>query len=197
MGISKALKFTIKNINIDQSNNDSNDNTTAVHGFAYWFDVGFTGPSTKAQTTRDVVLSTSPQAKGTHWKQTIVFLPCSVYIDDYSNDNNVIYASMDLSQGLEDKRHYDIELELLSQDQYEYYRAVQIVNNHLYSTKDNNKSKMECKTTPATTKKVKENNFDDDDDNDDSPFTCNVPCECRSMRCDMVKVLLENAQIKS
>ena len=49
-----------------------NTSDTALHGFACWFEVTFPGTS--------AVLSTSPTAPATHWKQSVFFIPRGIAV---------------------------------------------------------------------------------------------------------------------
>ena len=75
------------------------------HGFAVWFEVEFEGATDgEAQT----VLSTSPFAEPTHWKQTVVFLPETL--------GPVAGSRLDAKIGLdadeENERHYWLSLSM-------------------------------------------------------------------------------------
>ena len=113
---------------------------SVLHGFAFWFDVKFCRQhalptqisqslekssaalksptdnlsndletSTAIKTDTNLTLSTSPNAEPTHWKQTTCFLPVTVSVDK----GETIYSKITLSQDGENKRFYNITLELL------------------------------------------------------------------------------------
>ncbi|KAJ8564856.1 hypothetical protein K7X08_001316 [Anisodus acutangulus] len=106
------------------------------HGFAFWFDVEFTGPtvlplnngmppsfiepsnsymtegnhSKKRPNPNELVLSTAPEDPPTHWQQTLVYFyePLDVEQDQ------VIEGSLTLSQSKENARFMNIHLEYSS-----------------------------------------------------------------------------------
>lgn len=88
-----------------------------VHGFASWFDVEFKGPiaAPPDQGTKIVTLSTSPATRQTHWKQTVIFLPASMTVDE----GDQITAIIDLSQDEGNKRHYNISVEIIGEEDEE------------------------------------------------------------------------------
>jgi protein arginine N-methyltransferase 1 len=88
-----------------------------VHGFASWFDVEFKGPiaKTASQSTKIVTLSTSPSARETHWKQTVIFIPVSLTLEE----GDQITSSIDLCQDETNKRHYNISIEILGEGEDE------------------------------------------------------------------------------
>ncbi|XP_020575792.1 probable protein arginine N-methyltransferase 6 [Phalaenopsis equestris] len=108
-----------------------------LHGFAFWFDAEFNGPSTfptndnllsggstsnlystaynnqtrkKAKYDQVLVLSTAPEDEPTHWQQTILYLyePIEVIQDQ------VIEGSITISQSMENPRFLNIHLEYSS-----------------------------------------------------------------------------------
>ncbi|ANM64434.1 protein arginine methyltransferase 6 [Arabidopsis thaliana] len=106
-----------------------------MHGFAFWFDVEFSGPaSSPAKNTSEtsiasgsssispsgevnqkkrtnpsdaLVLSTSPESPPTHWQQTIVYFYDPIDVEQ----DQVIEGSVTLSQSKENKRFMNIHLE--------------------------------------------------------------------------------------
>ncbi|CAH8355518.1 unnamed protein product [Eruca vesicaria subsp. sativa] len=106
-----------------------------MHGFAFWFDVEFSGPtsspskSTSASSVASgsssmspsregnqkkrsnpsdaLVLSTSPEAPPTHWEQTIVYFYDPIDVEQ----DQVIEGSVTLSQSKENRRFMNIHLE--------------------------------------------------------------------------------------
>ncbi|AEE76321.1 protein arginine methyltransferase 6 [Arabidopsis thaliana] len=109
-----------------------------MHGFAFWFDVEFSGPaSSPAKNTSEtsiasgsssispsgevnqkkrtnpsdaLVLSTSPESPPTHWQQTIVYFYDPIDVEQ----DQVIEGSVTLSQSKENKRFMNIHLEYSS-----------------------------------------------------------------------------------
>ncbi|PKU60842.1 putative protein arginine N-methyltransferase 6 [Dendrobium catenatum] len=108
-----------------------------LHGFAFWFDAEFNGPSTfpsnnnllsgsstsdlysnvynnqrrqKAKSDQVLMLSTAPEDEPTHWQQTILYLyePIEVIQDQ------TIEGSITLSQSRENPRFLNIHLEYSS-----------------------------------------------------------------------------------
>ena len=61
------------------------------------------------------VLSTSPASPVTHWKQTVVLLPKALAIDP----SDSLSCKVTLTQNSDNKRHYNIELELLDEEEEE------------------------------------------------------------------------------
>lgn len=89
----------------------SNENGN-FQGVCIFFEVFF--PSNNAS---DVVLSTNPDAPSTHWKQTIVPLPSTISITEIGTP---IAFKMQLVRHPENRRHYNILLELLDADEVEH-----------------------------------------------------------------------------
>uniref|UniRef100_A0A1J3EY82 Protein arginine N-methyltransferase domain-containing protein n=1 Tax=Noccaea caerulescens TaxID=107243 RepID=A0A1J3EY82_NOCCA len=109
-----------------------------MHGFAFWFDVEFSGPASSpaknTSATSDpsgsssmspsgegnqkkrsnpsdaLVLSTSPEAPPTHWQQTIVYFYDPIDVEQ----DQVIEGSVTLSQSKENRRFMNIHLEYSS-----------------------------------------------------------------------------------
>ncbi|CAH2053258.1 unnamed protein product [Thlaspi arvense] len=106
-----------------------------MHGFAFWFDVEFSGPASKNSSATSVasgsssvtssgegnpkkrtnpsdalVLSTSPEAPPTHWQQTIVYFYDPIDVEQ----DQVIEGSVTLSQSKENRRFMNIHLEYSS-----------------------------------------------------------------------------------
>ena len=90
-----------------------------LHGFAFWFDVLF-----KTDNDEIVTLSTSPDQKPTHWKQTVTFLPeaLNTFIKSESNgadhqksvltlkENDEFECYVILNQSDENPRNYEIDI---------------------------------------------------------------------------------------
>lgn len=116
-------EFDLKTVTIGDIQNISQTLTFTltkpglVHGFASWFDVEFKGPiaKTPSQSTKIVTLSTSPSARETHWKQTIIFLPASLTLEE----GDQITSAIDLCQDETNKRHYNISIEILGEGEDE------------------------------------------------------------------------------
>lgn len=79
-----------------------------LHGFACWFDAEFEGEES-------VVLSTSPLAEPTHWKQTIIFLPDALLVSKGSS----IGCHLELMQDTTQHRRYNITIQLKEEDEEE------------------------------------------------------------------------------
>lgn len=116
-------EFDLKTVTISDIQNISQTLTFTltkpglVHGFASWFDVEFKGPiaKTPSQSTKIVTLSTCPSARETHWKQTVIFLPASMTLEE----GDQITSSIDLCQDETNKRHYNISIEILGEGEDE------------------------------------------------------------------------------
>lgn len=105
-----------------------------LHGFAFWFDVEFTGPAispTNNQTTslftdthpvdgtqrkkrtnpnEALVLSTAPEDPPTHWQQTLIYFYDPIEVEQ----DQLIEGSVVLSQSKENPRFMNIHLEYAS-----------------------------------------------------------------------------------
>ncbi|VVA98313.1 unnamed protein product [Arabis nemorensis] len=109
-----------------------------MHGFAFWFDVEFSGPASspdkktsatsvasgtssispsgegnlkkRTNPSDALVLSTSPEAPPTHWQQTIVYFYDPVDVEQ----DQLIEGSVTLSQSKENRRFMNIHLEYSS-----------------------------------------------------------------------------------
>lgn len=79
---------------------------------ALWFDCVFQVPGEGDA----IVLSTSPHAEATHWKQTVVVFPSAISVED----GDLIGWQLQLSQSSENRRHYVIELSLLDPEVEEH-----------------------------------------------------------------------------
>jgi hypothetical protein len=80
-----------------------------VGGFCLWFDVAFEGQAAGAE---PVVLSTSPEAAPTHWKQTSVLLPEPVRVAA----GGPVRCALTLAADPDNERRYDISVDLLPAD---------------------------------------------------------------------------------
>lgn len=103
--------------NINQTLTFTVTKSCLLHGFASWFDVEFKGPTgkTPGQSTKVVTLSTSPATRETHWKQTVIFLPAAMTLEE----GDQVTASIDLSQDDSNKRHYNITMEIVGDGEEE------------------------------------------------------------------------------
>ncbi|CAK0794609.1 unnamed protein product [Prorocentrum cordatum] len=84
-------------------------------GVAVWFDCAFRGRQGGVPDVPDVVLSTSPHARPTHWLQTVIWLgaatdeglePCPVRVDPGAR----VHVELEFEQDEENPRWYDISL---------------------------------------------------------------------------------------
>ncbi|CAA0811558.1 Probable protein arginine N-methyltransferase 6 [Striga hermonthica] len=94
------------------------------HGFAFWFDVEFGGPTVgvdnhvtdgsqrkKRPNPNDaLVLSTAPENPPTHWQQTLIYFYEPIEVEQ----DQVIEGSVTLSQSKENPRFMNIHLEYAS-----------------------------------------------------------------------------------
>ena len=109
--ISSTLTFTV-------------NSSSLLRGFACWFDVLFKPLYIPEETTPEnvitkengvaspVVLSTAPSAPVTHWKQTTFLLPETLSVEKGDN----ISIQVELSQDENNKRRYNISLEVQNSD---------------------------------------------------------------------------------
>lgn len=74
-----------------------------LHGFVAWFDVTF--PAADGNKERDVVLSTSPDKKLTHWRHDLYLLQNPVHV----TPQDEIKGMVRFIQNVYWKRHYNIE----------------------------------------------------------------------------------------
>ncbi|KAJ4710517.1 protein arginine methyltransferase 6 [Melia azedarach] len=107
-----------------------------LHGFAFWFDVEFSGPATsptnnhvppvviaasnnhpmdgqkkkRANPNEALVLSTAPEDPPTHWQQTLIYFYDPIEVEQ----DQVIEGSVVLSQSKENARFMNIHLEYAS-----------------------------------------------------------------------------------
>ncbi|XP_071735822.1 probable protein arginine N-methyltransferase 6 [Rutidosis leptorrhynchoides] len=93
------------------------------HGFAFWFDVEFSGPDAPSSVDKEnpsgshrrkrtnpneaLVLSTAPEDPPTHWQQTMVYFFDPIDVDQ----DQVINGSVTLTQSKENARFMNIHLE--------------------------------------------------------------------------------------
>lgn len=109
---------TLKDVqNINQTLSYTFNTGGLLHGFVSWFDIEFKGPvqNNSNQATKTVTLSTSPATRDTHWKQTVIFLPTSLSVEE----GDQITANIDLSQDESNKRHYNITVEIVGNSDQE------------------------------------------------------------------------------
>ncbi|XP_064596757.1 protein arginine N-methyltransferase 1-like [Liolophura sinensis] len=107
-----------------------------------------------------LILSTSPFAEETHWKQTVFNLPAPLLIDK----GDVIKCRMELAQDTKNKRRYNISIELL-----EVPELPEMSGGDTNGAED-----------------VELDIGDDSDDSEDHP----TPCNCDAPRCKIIKALV-------
>ncbi|KAB2087836.1 hypothetical protein E1A91_A04G140600v1 [Gossypium mustelinum] len=108
-----------------------------LHGFAFWFDVEFSGPTNsptnnhipslltgasnnnhidgiqkkkRANPNEALVLSTAPEDPPTHWQQTLIYFYDPIEVEQ----DQIIEGSLTLSQSKENRRFMNIHLEYSS-----------------------------------------------------------------------------------
>ncbi|KAJ0037418.1 hypothetical protein Pint_23261 [Pistacia integerrima] len=102
-----------------------------LHGFAFWFDVEFSGPALypannhipsvvhqidgcqkkkRANPNEALVLSTAPEDPPTHWQQTLIYFYDPIEVEQ----DQLIEGSLVLSQSKENARFMNIHLEYAS-----------------------------------------------------------------------------------
>ena len=98
---------------------------TQYQGVCLWFDCTFQPPEeakTEEQEEEEngsgqvVVLSTSPSAPATHWKQTIIRLPAPIDVEE----GDIIGWELSLEQDAHNPRRYVIQLDLLDAETDEH-----------------------------------------------------------------------------
>lgn len=97
---------------------------TQYQGVCLWFDCTFQPPEEEeeAAATEDdgsgqvVVLSTSPSAQPTHWKQTIIRLPAPIDVEE----GDIIGWELSLEQDAHNPRRYVMQLDLLDAETDEH-----------------------------------------------------------------------------
>ncbi|KAG8043927.1 hypothetical protein GUJ93_ZPchr0458g22870 [Zizania palustris] len=97
-----------------------------IHGFGFWFEVEFNGPSDPSDNSPSVLnplniihkkrrrgsddavlLSTAPEDEPTHWHQTIVYFPDPIEV----KQDQIIEGSVTVSQSEENPRFLNIQLD--------------------------------------------------------------------------------------
>lgn len=122
--------------------------TTGVHqGFCVWFDCTFPSCS-GCDIDERVVLSTSPKAPITHWKQCVIILP-----DDYCetlDERTPIAFRLCMKRRTDDRRKYNLELTLLESSAIEHpipcdcnQTKCILIRAHLERTETNANASME------------------------------------------------------
>ncbi|KAJ0096188.1 hypothetical protein Patl1_16437 [Pistacia atlantica] len=102
-----------------------------LHGFAFWFDVEFSGPALypannhipsvvhqidgcqkkkRVNPNEALVLSTAPEDPPTHWQQTLIYFYDPIEVEQ----DQLIEGSLVLSQSKENARFMNIHLEYAS-----------------------------------------------------------------------------------
>jgi len=84
----------------------SADKNGICHGFCFWFDVAFA--ASDAGNSKCSVLSTSPSASMTHWKQTVVMIPEMLAASPGAR----LDCRVKFTPSEENNRHYQIALEM-------------------------------------------------------------------------------------
>ncbi|EFC46475.1 predicted protein [Naegleria gruberi] len=95
------LKYIDCECHITLDNITDEEAQTHVHGFCVWFDVVFE--------PNKVILSTSPAAPPTHWKQTIIMLPQAMTIPA---SKKIPKTTLVMTPSDENPRHYDLSLDI-------------------------------------------------------------------------------------
>lgn len=97
-------------------------NTKArMNGFAFWFDVEFSGDASKSSTVKEALkLSTAPVEHSTHWQQTVIYLDEPVDLDKAQ----LIKGTLTLSPSEENPRIMNIHLEYTAAGRSSVKRAV-------------------------------------------------------------------------
>ena len=104
-----------------------------LDGMAFWFSVSF--QKEDDELCKVVTLSTSPDSKPTHWKQTTVLLPQRTEVQK----GQELPCQLQLDQDEENHRHYNIGLQL-SDDYCVVDEFQETIKEHLlYALKKNNK----------------------------------------------------------
>lgn len=83
-------------------------------GFCIWFECKFPAESYEDA----IVLSTSPNSAATHWKQCVVVLPENACED--LDENAPISFKISMNRRTDDRRKYDLEVELLDPNKVEH-----------------------------------------------------------------------------
>ena len=65
----------------------------------------------------DITLSTHPQSKPTHWKQTIIPLPANI---EYVETQTPIAFKLEIQRNPQNFRHYNLILEILDPEKEEH-----------------------------------------------------------------------------
>ncbi|CAB3990689.1 probable arginine N-methyltransferase [Paramuricea clavata] len=79
-------------------------------GIVLWFDCEF---PTELKSENSLILSTAPRCPPTHWKQTVIVLPTEISLQA----GDVIGFNIKLSQSATNHRHYNIQVEVLSDEE--------------------------------------------------------------------------------
>ena len=138
--ISKQLFFIIKG---NEKNIETRKEEQRLDGLALWFDVIFTDTKeatkidskdainsiyfgslcesknideTGSKSFTEILLSTGPDCEPTHWKQTLIFLPQRLAIDQNKEENNVYGFNIAMKQDSSNRRLYNISIDLLATD---------------------------------------------------------------------------------
>ena len=149
-----------------------------LHGFAFWFDVIF-------HTDNEVVtLSTSPLSKSTHWKQTVAFLP----------------EALENSNELPELKEYDRFgcYVIMNQSDDNCRNYVIDIGVHFNGGEVSLPTKLDENSNRIKEEKQDEGNIydsdeddDDDYDDDDDDGEHEMPCDCKRIKCILIKASLE------
>ena len=89
----------------------SSKEKNVCRGIVLWFECEF--PTDVKSDENSLVLSTAPECASTHWKQTVIVLPTEISLEA----GDVIGFNIKLSQTAINHRHYNIEVEILPDDE--------------------------------------------------------------------------------
>ena len=109
-------QFDLMNVSLDDVKQfeckffTSSTQQNICRGIVLWFDCEF---PTKLKSEECVVLSTSPRFPSTHWKQAAILLPTEISLES----GDIFGFNIKLSQSATNHRHYNIQVEVLSDDE--------------------------------------------------------------------------------
>ena len=112
---SMVKQFDLMNVTLEDIKKfDSKFFTSSIEksicrGIVLWFNCEF---RTELEAENNLVLSTAPKCPATHWKQTVIVLPTKITLEA----GDVIGFGIKLSQSATNHRHYNIHVEVLSDD---------------------------------------------------------------------------------
>lgn len=111
--------FELKYVSTDELDNiccklfTTSNRDGLYEGICIWFTVSF--PSMD-ETPKELMLSTSPTAPKTHWKQTILIMEKSIEVYKQCP----IFGTLSLQRSKANRRFYDIEFEVLDPDDVDH-----------------------------------------------------------------------------